>query len=219
ILVGAPQARAQSQQLANRTGGLFACPIITEDDECDQVEIDNDVDLKRESKENQWMGVMVKSQGIGGKVVVGTVNRRTDLAARLPLIDYTEPLSAVGNEAFMLQESSNVRTEQLSHSLVHLGIYDDGPYEAGDERKQDANLIPVPANSYLGFSVDSAKGLTQQDELSVVSGAPRANHTGAVVILKKEGVNRLAPEHILWGEELGSSYGYAVATVDLNNDG
>ncbi|XP_060677076.1 integrin alpha-7-like isoform X1 [Hemiscyllium ocellatum] len=268
ILVGAPQARAQSQQLANRTGGLFACPIITEDDECDQVEIDNDVDLKRESKENQWLGVTVKSQGIGGKVVTCAhryelrqrVNQSAEtrdmigrcyvLSQDLQIRDeldggdwkfcegrtqghqrfgYCQQGIAAGftpDENYILfgapgtyNWKGNVRTEQLSHSLVHLGIYDDGPYEAGDERKQDANLIPVPANSYLGFSVDSAKGLTQQDELSVVSGAPRANHTGAVVILKKEGVNRLAPEHILWGEELGSSYGYAVATVDLNNDG
>lgn len=28
------------------------------------------VDLQRESKENQWLGVSVKSQGAGGKIVV-----------------------------------------------------------------------------------------------------------------------------------------------------
>lgn len=28
------------------------------------------VNLNRESKDNQWLGVTVKSQGIGGKVVV-----------------------------------------------------------------------------------------------------------------------------------------------------
>ncbi|XP_041036227.1 integrin alpha-7-like isoform X1 [Carcharodon carcharias] len=268
ILVGAPQARAQSQQFANRTGGLFACPIITEDDECDQVDIDNDVDLRRESKENQWLGVTVKSQGIGGKVVtcahryevrqrVNQPAETRDMIGRCYVLSqdlnirdeldggdwkfcegrtqghqrfgYCQQGIAAGftpDDHYILfgtpgtyNWKGNVRTEQLSHSLVFLGIYDDGPYEAGDERKQEAELVPVPANSYLGFSVDSGKGLTRQNELSVVSGAPRANHTGAVVILRKEGVNRLAPEHILWGEELGSSYGYSVATVDLNSDG
>ncbi|XP_067880585.1 integrin alpha-7-like isoform X2 [Heterodontus francisci] len=268
ILVGAPLARAQSQQFANRTGGLFACPIITEDDECDQVNIDNDVDLRRESKENQWLGVTVKSQGIGGKVVtcahryevrqrVNQPAETRDMIGRCYVLSqdlnirdeldggdwkfcegrsqghqrfgYCQQGIAAGftpDDNYILfgapgtyNWKGNVRTELLSHSLVHLGIYDDGPYEAGDERKQEAELVPVPANSYLGFSVDSGKGLTRQNELSVVSGAPRANHTGAVVILRKEGVNRLAPEHILWGEELGSSYGYAVATVDLNSDG
>ncbi|XP_067832791.1 integrin alpha-7-like isoform X1 [Heptranchias perlo] len=268
ILVGAPQARAQSQQFANRTGGLFACPIITEDDECDQVNIDNDVDLRRESKENQWLGVTVKSQGIGGKVVtcahryevrqrVNQPAETRDMIGRCYVLSQDLKIRdeldggdwkfcegrAQGHQRFGYCQQGiaagftpddhyilfgapgtynwkgNVRTELFSHSLVHLGIYDDGPYEAGDERKQEAELVPVPANSYLGFSVDSGKGLTRWNELSVVSGAPRANHTGAVVILRKKGVNRLAPEHILWGEELGSSYGYSVATVDLNSDG
>eukprot|EP00062_Callorhinchus_milii_P025926 gi/632987460/ref/XP_007882573.1/ PREDICTED: integrin alpha-7-like isoform X2 [Callorhinchus milii] len=69
VLVGAPLAKGLTHQLANRTGGLFNCPIITEDDKCDQVDIDNEVDLTKESKENQWLGVTVKSQGVGGKVV------------------------------------------------------------------------------------------------------------------------------------------------------
>uniref|UniRef100_A0A4W3H878 Integrin alpha-7-like n=1 Tax=Callorhinchus milii TaxID=7868 RepID=A0A4W3H878_CALMI len=42
VLVGAPLAKGLTHQLANRTGGLFNCPIITEDDKCDQVDIDNE---------------------------------------------------------------------------------------------------------------------------------------------------------------------------------
>ncbi|XP_055520496.1 integrin alpha-7-like isoform X1 [Leucoraja erinacea] len=268
ILIGAPQARAQSQQHANRTGGLFACPIITEDDDCNQVNIDNDVDLQRESKENQWLGVTVKSQGVGGKIVtcahryevrqrVDQLAETRDMIGRCYVLNqdlkvkdeldggdwkfcegrtqghqrfgYCQQGIAAGftpDDNYILfgapgtyNWKGNVRAELYSHHMVHMGIYDDGPYEVGDERKLEAKLVPVPAHSYLGFSVDSGKGLIRQNELSVVSGAPRANHTGAVVILRKEGVNRLAPEHILWGEELGSSYGYAVATVDLNSDG
>ncbi|KAI4879529.1 hypothetical protein NFI96_031891 [Prochilodus magdalenae] len=56
-------------------------------------------------------------------------------------------------------------------------------------------------------------------ELTFVAGAPRANHTGAVVLLKKDNVYRLVPEFILWGEELASSFGYSVTTTDLNKDG
>lgn len=56
-------------------------------------------------------------------------------------------------------------------------------------------------------------------ELTFVAGAPRANHTGAVVLLKKDNVYRLVPQHIFWGEELASSFGYSVATTDLNKDG
>lgn len=70
-----------------------------------------------------------------------------------------------------------------------------------------------------GFSVDSAKGVMRKSELTFVAGAPRANHTGAVLLLRKDNVYRLMPEFILWGEELASSFGYSVAVADLNRDG
>ncbi|KAK6466971.1 integrin alpha-7-like [Huso huso] len=69
ILVGAPQARGLPSQGANHTGALYQCPITGEEWDCERVDIDEDVDLERESKENQWLGVTVKSQGVGGKVV------------------------------------------------------------------------------------------------------------------------------------------------------
>ena len=31
-----------------------------------------------------------------------------------------------------------------------MGFYDDGPFEVGDENLLDPDLVPVPANSYLG---------------------------------------------------------------------
>uniref|UniRef100_A0A673JLS6 Uncharacterized protein n=1 Tax=Sinocyclocheilus rhinocerous TaxID=307959 RepID=A0A673JLS6_9TELE len=69
------------------------------------------------------------------------------------------------------------------------------------------------------FSVDSARGIMSKSELTFVAGAPRAKHTGAVVLLRKDNVYRLMPDHILWGEELASSFGYSVAVADLNSDG
>ncbi|KAG7244795.1 hypothetical protein INR49_029814 [Caranx melampygus] len=62
-------------------------------------------------------------------------------------------------------------------------------------------------------------GIMNLGELTFVAGAPRANHTGAVLLLRKDNVYRLVPEHIFWGEELASSFGYSVATADLNKDG
>ncbi|KAJ8255406.1 hypothetical protein GJAV_G00204530 [Gymnothorax javanicus] len=114
-----------------------------------------------------------------------------------------------------------VRVEQKNTTLLEMGIFDDGPFEAGDANRLDQNLVPVPANSYLGFSLDSGKSITKKDHLTVVAGAPRANHSGAVVFLKKEPgqFSLLSPEHILEGEGLASSFGYDVAVVDLNGDG
>lgn len=77
--------------------------------------------------------------------------------------------------------------------------------------------------SYLssGFSLDSGKMLTKKGQLTVVAGAPRANHSGAVVLLKKESDagTKMVTEYIIEGEGLASSFGYELAVVDLNGDG
>lgn len=46
--------------------------------------------------------------------------------------------------------SGVVRAELKNNTFYDLGIFDDGPYEVGDENLKDKNLVPVPANSYLG---------------------------------------------------------------------
>ncbi len=73
----------------------------------------------------------------------------------------------------------------------------------------------------LGFSLDSGHHITRSRDLTVVAGAPRANHSGAVVLLKKESEtsSRLLVEHTLHGPGLASSFGYDLAVVDLNGDG
>lgn len=43
-----------------------------------------------------------------------------------------------------------MRVEQKNNTLLEMGFYDDGPYEVGDESRLDPELVPVPANSYLG---------------------------------------------------------------------
>lgn len=80
-------------------------------------------------------------------------------------------------------------------------------------------LPPSCCPLHPGFSVDSAMDVMSIGELAFVAGAPRANHTGAVLLLRKDNVYRLVPQHIFWGEELASSFGYSVATTDLNKDG
>uniref|UniRef100_A0A8C1GTU9 Integrin, alpha 6b n=1 Tax=Cyprinus carpio TaxID=7962 RepID=A0A8C1GTU9_CYPCA len=114
-----------------------------------------------------------------------------------------------------------VRMEQKNSSLWEMNVFDDGPYEVGDENQLDPELVPVPANSYLGFSLDSGKMLTKRGQLTIVAGAPRANHSGAVVLLKKDDVksSMLTAEYILEGSGLASSFGYDLAVLDINGDG
>uniref|UniRef100_H3DBH0 Integrin subunit alpha 7 n=1 Tax=Tetraodon nigroviridis TaxID=99883 RepID=H3DBH0_TETNG len=268
ILVGAPQAAGQGPLRGSRPGALFRCPITPEEYDCERVDIDGEVSLNRESKHNQWLGVTVKSQGIGGKVVtcahlyelrqrVSQPSETRDPIGRCYVLseDLTERDDLDGGEwkfcegrpqgheqfGFCQQGLSvsftpdnnfilfgapgtynwkgEMRVQLLNQTLLDLGLYDDGPYEVADQKQLNAQLIPVPYHSYLGFSVDSAMDVMSLGELTFVAGAPRANHTGAVVLLRKDNVYRLVPQHIFWGEELASSFGYSVATTDLNKDG
>ncbi|XP_075287058.1 integrin alpha-6 isoform X5 [Opisthocomus hoazin] len=269
LLVGAPREKAFPSQQANRTGGLYSCDIASPSTRCTRVIFDQETDPKMESKEDQWMGVTVQSQGPGGNVVtcahryekrqyVNTVQETRDIIGRCYVLSQDLTIKddmdngvwsfcdgrLRGHEKFgscqqgvaatftrdyhyivfgapgTYNWKGVVRAEQKNQTFYDLGIFDDGPYEVGDESRQDKNLVPVPANSYLGFSLDSGKGIVSQDEMTFVSGAPRANHSGAVVLLKKEKNQRaLSLEHMFEGEGLASSFGYDVAVVDLNNDG
>lgn len=75
--------------------------------------------------------------------------------------------------------------------------------------------------SVIGFSLDSGEMLTKKGQLTIVAGAPRANHSGLVVLLKKEAdkSSMLSAEYILEGEGLASSFGYDLAVLDINADG
>ncbi|XP_040417293.1 integrin alpha-6 isoform X2 [Cygnus olor] len=269
LLVGAPREKAFPSQQANRTGGLYSCDITSSNTRCIRVVFDEETDPRTESKEDQWMGVTVQSQGPGGNVVtcahryekrqyVNTVQETRDIIGRCYVLSQDLTIKddmdngvwsfcdgrLRGHEKFgscqqgvaatftrdyhyivfgapgTYNWKGVVRAEQKNQTFYDLGIFDDGPYEVGDESRQDKNLVPVPANSYLGFSLDSGKGIVSQDEMTFVSGAPRANHSGAVVLLKKEKNQRaLSLEHMFEGEGLASSFGYDVAVVDLNSDG
>uniref|UniRef100_A0A3B3RSL9 Integrin subunit alpha 6 n=1 Tax=Paramormyrops kingsleyae TaxID=1676925 RepID=A0A3B3RSL9_9TELE len=271
LLIGAPRAKALSNQGANITGGLYSCDVTTQSNDCKRIEFDNEVNLNLEYKEDQWMGVTVHSQGPGGKIVtcahryqrrlfVNTAQESSDIMGRCYVL--SEDLSidehsdedggnwkfcegrSRGHERFgSCQQGVSatftkdyhyvvfgapgaynwkgiVRVEQKNNSLLEQGIYDDGPYEVGDENQLNTELVPVPANSYLGFSLDTGHNITKKGRLTVVSGAPRANHSGVVVLLRKDAKapNMLSPEYILEGPGLASSFGYDVAVVDLNKD-
>ncbi|NWU16499.1 ITA7 protein, partial [Cephalopterus ornatus] len=257
LLVGAPQAQALPSQGANRTGGLFACPLTPELSDCWRVPIDEGVDPQRESKENQWLGVSVKSQGAGGKIVTCAHRYEVRHRVRQPL----ETRDVIGR-CFVLSQDLRVRDEldggewkfcegrpqgherfgtcqqglaaAFSPDRRYVLLGAPGTYnwkgEAGREPPGGARdwpgegcvecgwaptLSPLPS----GFSVDSGAGLTRRGGLSFVTGAPRANHTGAVVILRRDSANRLVPEAVLPGPQLSSAFGHALAVLDLNSDG
>lgn len=61
----------------------------------------------------------------------------------------------------------------------------------------------------------------QEGRMAFAAGAPRANGTGQVVLftkLPKPTVTTMDVSLILSGEQFASSFGYEVATADINGD-
>uniref|UniRef100_A0A3P9NBI9 Integrin subunit alpha 6 n=1 Tax=Poecilia reticulata TaxID=8081 RepID=A0A3P9NBI9_POERE len=263
LLIGAPRAKALKKQISRVTGGLFKCEI-SESDNCERVEFDNDEDPRQESKEDQWMGVSVQSQGRGGKVVTCahryqkhrsgsqsvlgrcyvfsqdlTINLSDDMDggdwkfcegrdgetdhARYGVCQQGLGVTFTKDYHYVLFGAPGarnwkgmLRVEQKNITLIEREIFHDGPYEFENDKQPNSS---VPANSYLGFSLDTGHHIMKSRNLTVVAGAPRANHKGLVVLLKKESVEQLVVEQLLHGQGLASSFGYDVAVVDLNGDG
>ncbi|XP_057413158.1 integrin alpha-7 isoform X7 [Balaenoptera acutorostrata] len=224
LLVGAPQALALPGQQANRTGGLFACPLSLEETDCYRVDIDRGADVQKESKENQWLGVSVRSQGPGGKIV--TCAHRYEARQRVDQI--LETRDVIGR-CFVLSQDLAIRDELDGGEWKFCEGRPQGHEQFGFCQQGTAAAFS-PDSHYLlfgapgtynwkGFSIDSGKSLVRAEELSFVAGAPRANHKGAVVILRKDSASRLVPEVMLSGERLTSGFGYSLAVADLNNDG
>lgn len=52
----------------------------------------------------------------------------------------------------MCSPAGLVRLEHKNETYLDMGIYDDGPFEVGDENVKNPDLVPTPPNSYMGKS-------------------------------------------------------------------
>ncbi|NWS76361.1 ITA3 protein, partial [Crotophaga sulcirostris] len=74
-------------------------------------------------------------------------------------------------------------------------------------------------NIYIGYTAEVGSAVLQPDAVTVVTGAPRYNHTGAVYLLSRGTQQALRTSLLLPGHQVGSYFGSAIALADLNNDG
>ncbi|XP_029300794.1 integrin alpha-1 [Cottoperca gobio] len=68
---------------------------------------------------------------------------------------------------------------------------------------------------YLGYDVQSA---STPEGVLYITGAPRYNHTGRVVIYRLNEKNQIVVLQILKGEQIGSYFGSVLQTVDVDGD-
>ncbi|KAF7706979.1 hypothetical protein HF521_018197 [Silurus meridionalis] len=220
LLVGAPHAKALPSQKGNITGGLFRCKFTTQSDDCERIPVDTK-DSKPgqglDHRENQWMGVNVKSQGPGGKVVV--------CAHRYQQWIHENQL--ILGRCFILKESLIVEETKTfcsnrGSSKEDFGYCQQGVSAAFTKDKDYIVFSGPGAYDWKGFSLDTGTNVLQKGELVIVAGAPRSNLSGEVLLLKPVSVRdqrNLCLAHILQGQGLASSFGYSLAVMDLNADG
>ncbi|MCI4379629.1 hypothetical protein PGIGA_G00230420 [Pangasianodon gigas] len=251
LLIGAPHAKALPSQKANITGGLYCCKFTMQSDDCERIPVDTE-DAKpgqgKDHRENQWMGVQVKSQGPGGKVVVCAhryqqwENGNQLVLGRCFIL--TENLIVEDTKMFCLnrggskdlfgycqQGVSAAFTKDKNYVVLSgPGAYDWKGYVRMEPieysfrnyyETEDHSLLSLDISSYLGFALDSGTNLLKKEEQVIVAGAPRSNLSGEVLFLKPEALEgkSLHVAHILQGPGLASSFGYSLAVIDLNADG
>ncbi|XP_041123058.1 LOW QUALITY PROTEIN: integrin alpha-3-like [Polyodon spathula] len=69
------------------------------------------------------------------------------------------------------------------------------------------------------YSVRKENNVLHADKYTVLAGAPRAYHKGAVFLMDINTNNVIGFNTILSGEQVGSYFGNNIAAADLNNDG
>ncbi|XP_020567583.1 integrin alpha-3 isoform X1 [Oryzias latipes] len=72
-------------------------------------------------------------------------------------------------------------------------------------------------NIYMGYSVLEEQKLLKQDQYTVVTGAPRFDSRGSV-ILGEMSQAKISLMQLIPGEQVGSYFGSSLAAADLNND-
>ncbi|XP_003246766.1 integrin alpha-PS1 isoform X2 [Acyrthosiphon pisum] len=263
ILVGAPIGK-NLQPKTNQSGALYKCPLTSYHDDCIQVVTDGKrtIDSTKlsppkndEIKEGQWLGVIVRSQGRGRKVMVCAhryINRGDEyqwgqglcytLTQNLDFVECWEPCKGretekgqaqfgycqAGTSGMLLSDDTvvigspgsynwkgNVFTVSVSDDFLHR---DKTCYYSP---VRDNEVSPVDSHSYLGMSTTADYLFGRHNDMVYAAGAPRANGTGQVVLFTKlrPSVNLMDAKVIISGEQFASSFGYELATADLNGDG
>ncbi|ODN00073.1 Integrin alpha-PS1 [Orchesella cincta] len=257
ILVGAPLGQNLQPQ-TNRSGALYKCPISSYEGDCEQVITDgkrvmeqNELSppLDDELKDGQWMGVNVRSQGPGRKVMVCAhryVNQGKDFRWGLGLchfltqyLEYDQTLEPcrnkvrraledygfcqAGTSADILEDDTALMGAPGAYTCrgMVFGISVSDDYLNKDRNHYHTPLLensPIDKYSYLGMSVSGGRFFG--DHYSYVAGAPKAAlGSGQVFFFTKGGdQGSLQVEGFLTGEGFAFSYGYELATLDINGD-
>uniref|UniRef100_A0AAV2LG01 Integrin alpha-2 domain-containing protein n=1 Tax=Knipowitschia caucasica TaxID=637954 RepID=A0AAV2LG01_KNICA len=100
---------------------------------------------------------------------------------------------------------------------VHVTWRNPDPTMSWDTQEKNIGQMSNLRHSYIGYSVLQEKKVLDQEKSTVVSGAPREEARGAV-LLGRKGERALEVVQLIPGEQVGSYFGSSLAVTDLNND-
>uniref|UniRef100_A0A2I9LP33 Integrin alpha-ps n=1 Tax=Centruroides hentzi TaxID=88313 RepID=A0A2I9LP33_9SCOR len=217
LLIGAPRAQT-TQPGTNRSGAVYRCPISSWRKDCHQIQIDQQNVPPDNStiKDDQWLGVTVKSQGPGKHVMACAhryVSRGVDYQWGLgicysltPYLDVHQPWEPCLNrpvskahEQFGYCQAGTSGDISEDNNII---IGSPGPYtwrgtvftnsvrfQMRDDKTWYMGPLSdeaAPVDKYSYLGMSVTSGKFFGDATSFVSGAPRSKGTGQVVFFKKQ---------------------------------
>ncbi|XP_047487333.1 integrin alpha-PS1-like isoform X2 [Penaeus chinensis] len=225
ILVGAPKDH-NLQPGTNRSGALWRCPLTTRTTDCEQVQTDGfkniDANLsmpaENEIKDDQWLGVTLKSQGAGGKVLVCAHRYMHKgpgfqwgfglcyiLTQTLDVSEYLEPCRGkpvneghqqygfcqAGTSGLLINDEAvlGVPGPYTWRGTVHTSnISDNFLFKDKTQYFGPVTEKDSPMDKYSYLGYSVTAGRFFGNYMSYVGGAPRAKETGQVVFFTREKV-------------------------------
>ncbi|XP_050701483.1 integrin alpha-PS1-like isoform X4 [Eriocheir sinensis] len=234
ILVGAPKG-TNLQPGTNESGALFKCPLTTNTDDCVQVHTDGfrnprtrryefdylednslSEPVEDEIKDGQWLGVTLKSQGPGGKVLVCAHRYMHKgpkfqwgyglcyiLTNNLDVMDNLEPCRGkpvnnghqqygfcqAGTSGLLLEDEVvlGVPGPFTWRGTVHTSnISDNFLFKDKTQYFGPVTETDYPVDKYSYLGYSVTAGRFFGNYMSYVGGAPRSRETGQVVFFTRE---------------------------------
>ncbi|KAM6966139.1 integrin alpha-3-like isoform 2-T2 [Tautogolabrus adspersus] len=119
LLAGAPMDKAEANVPANRTGGVYSCPITAAQSDCIRIQfIDPDEILSSDRVEDMWLGVSVASQGPPGGRVLACGHRFIKLYGSYNIRQMIGKCYVRGNNLQYQEEDMHWQNPDLSCSHV-----------------------------------------------------------------------------------------------------
>ncbi|NXC78167.1 ITA3 protein, partial [Anhinga anhinga] len=223
LLVGAPRDVGPAN--GTRTGAVYACPLTVFTSDCQRLDIELKSEPDKAIIDDMWLGVTVASQRQPAGRVLACAHRYTKV-----LWSGSEDQRRMVGKCYVrgndlrLNISDEWQTYHNEMCNSNTDTDETGMCQMGTSAGFTSNIIyfgAPGAYNWQGawYTAEVGSGVLQQDAVTVVTGAPRYKHKGAVYLLSRSPEQTLQESLLLPGQQVGSYFGSAVALADLNNDG